>query len=354
MYLPELNLNSIEEFKSFNIDELFKIDCLTKTVPVVELKKVDGFIQIDIVDGVPRTNNLTEGITISSVKTKKVDSFNPLINLNTTETFKIIFKTSPNKPVAIVNHITGKFSFISSNITYVVLNEVNVDILETSNLYNENEVFVNNNRGFNIEYSNVSYSRVEELSNKHNLIYNYNGFVNSGSLDVVTLNQSGNICMNIWDMDLFNEGTCNVNGVISLKDTMKHGTICKINHKDRETISNQEFRHVLDGRSFAMYDGDSIVLNNAKDSNTSQHSKAIMLSNGARILNKPRLNIFTSEVKAAHGASVGKLNSEDIFYLKQRGFPEVTIKKLLINAFVTDVIDRIKSDIVKEFFNEKK
>lgn len=350
------DLKNIEEFKNFNINELFVNDYTLQIGGVENSKLEDGFITIKIVNGIPITTNLPKGIIISEECLTEIDSFNPLININFKQVdvlYNITFTENFETPVKVINYYTGKDSFTPSNIRFRIYNNKVLNILETTN--NRDKVFVNNNREFDIKNATINYSRVDSLSEKSNQIFNYYGTIDRGELNVISLNNSGHINMNIWDINLVSpKATCNVSGIIDIKSTMRHGTICKINHNAPETISSQEFRHIVDQESYAMYDGDSTILNCAKGSVTSQQSKSIMLSEHARVYNKPRLNIYTGEVKATHGATVGKLNPEDIFYLQQRGMSSLIIKKLLINAFIIDLLDKIESLKIREFLYDKK
>lgn len=367
MLLPNLELNKIDEFKNFSLNDLFNNEYTIKIDgELPEYNDNSDFFTIDIVNGVPSTRDISDGIEINNLSLGVVDTFNVITNMNIPFQdmgFEIAFTKSLTKPVLVKNFFTGNNSFTPSYIRYTLLNEAKIDLLETcitvnddnGNEATENVVTANNNREFNIVNATLNYSRVDQINEKSTLIFNYFGNIKKGKCTAVTLNNTGLLNMNNWDINLIDKDSfCSVYGVINLKNSMRHGTICKIKHFGKETFSTQEFRHILDGDCYAMYDGDSYIDNKAKDSVTSQNSKAIMLSNGSRILNKPRLNIFTGEVKATHGATVGKLNDDDIFYLKQRGLPFTKIKKILINAFVLDILDKVSCESIREFLYDKR
>lgn len=363
MNLPELNLNKIEEFKNFSLNEVFGKEYEVKIggdIPHQNSNdKFKDFLIINIVNGVPVLENISNEIEIKEFSFREVRSYNPIPNLNKdfqSILYEIQFKKCPSKPVVLVNYITDISSFIPGNIRFSVNIGGTINILEvTEGNLDIDEVFINNNREFNINNSFVNYSRADKLNKKSSIFNNYYGYVDNGTLNCISLDNTGSNSMNNWDVDLISaDSNCYVSSVIKLKDKMRHGSICKINHLAENSISNQEFRHVLDDDCYAMYDGDSTILNVAKNSSTAQKSRTIMLSDNARILNKPRLNIYTSEVKATHGASVGKLNDDDIFYLKQRGLPDNIIKELLVDAFVIDLINNIESEKIRGYLYDKR
>lgn len=360
MFLPDLNLNDIEEYKNFNLKDIVKNEYDLKIGgDFREIKKSnlsDKFHIIHLINGVPDVSTLPGFIEIESLDLVDVKSYNPFVNINReyqNVIYNLIFKVSSDLPVLVVNNYTDAGSFIPSNIRYTLKDGVEINLLESTN--SDMNILANSNREFNISNATLNYTRVDEISSGASLIYNYYGVIDGGILNAVGFNNSGYININNWDISLIREGTgCFICGIVILKEQMRQGNICKINHIDGGTKSSQEFSHILDGESYAMYDGDSTILKNTRDAVISQKSKTIMLSDNARILNKPRLNIYTGEVKATHGATVGSLNPDDIFYFKQRGFHDNVIKEMLINAFVTDLIDRVESEAIREYLYDKR
>lgn len=357
MFLPDPGLDSVEEFKQFNLSSLFKEEYKLVIGGSIHIKeKYMGFHEILVLNGVPVTESVPDFVEIREETGSIIESWNPFINFNCNfnkTKYNLIFKNNSIKPVIIRNIFTNDKSYIPSNIRYTVSENCSIDLLEICE--SDKDILIINNREINLNNSELNYASKQYVSSNTNLIYNYNGEVSDSVLNVVTFNDSGNICINNWNVNLLTpESVSHINGVVKLNERMKHGTVCKIYHHDKETESSQEFRHILDDDSTAMYDGDSSMTDKATDSVSTQQTKTIMLSDNARILNKPRLNIFTGEVKATHGASVGKLDEDEIFYLKQRGFPERVIKLILLDAFTADLLNRIKSNAVREVINDKR
>lgn len=356
MTLPELHLHTVDELRNFRGDLFTKEYNLVLGGSPVKLFKPDNFDLIHVVNGIPRKGGVVEGIEITAEKEADYQGWNPLVSL--TEHYSQIhyvirIHKNTQRPLIINNYYTESGSFVPSSLKIVVENSVTAHVLELN--HSSQEMLAVNNRNISVKDGFLNYARLDYTAGGTSLVYNYRGSVEKGAFNSVCLSDSGEYSLNNWEIRLMKEGAeSHISGVVSLKGEMEHGNICKIVHCEKQTVSSQEFRHILDGRSYAMYDGDSSIINAARDASSSQASRTIMLNKGARILNKPRLNIFTSEVKAVHGVTVGKLQPEDVFYMKQRGIPEDVVKKLLTEGFMNDLFDRIPSMPLREMFYEKR
>ena len=80
----------------------------------------------------------------------------------------------------------------------------------------------------------------------------------------------------------------------------------------------------------------------AQKTNAYQRNQNILLSDEATVNTKPQLEIFADDVKCTHGATIGQLDEEPMFYLRSRGIPENVARKLLLNAFADDIAEKIK------------
>ena len=98
----------------------------------------------------------------------------------------------------------------------------------------------------------------------------------------------------------------------------------------------------------AVFNGKIIVRQDAQKTNAKQTNKALLLSDDAQINTKPQLEIFADDVKCTHGAAIGQLDEDALFYLQARGIGEDDARNLLIHAFAGDVLDGVKEDVVRE------
>jgi len=106
---------------------------------------------------------------------------------------------------------------------------------------------------------------------------------------------------------------------------------------------------VLDGKSRGVFNGKVMVRQDAQKTNAFQENKTILLSEEALIDTKPQLEIFADDVKCTHGATVGQLDDESLFYLKSRGIGDDLGKTMLINAFADDVIMDLKYQDLRDY-----
>jgi Fe-S cluster assembly protein SufD len=124
-----------------------------------------------------------------------------------------------------------------------------------------------------------------------------------------------------------------------------------MDHAKPHCLSNELYKGVLNGKSRAVFNGKVLVRPDAQKTNAYQSNKNILLSPDATIDTKPQLEIFADDVKCSHGATVGQLDEESLFYLRSRGIPKDMARSILIRAFANDVFEEIKIDEVHEHLN---
>lgn len=116
----------------------------------------------------------------------------------------------------------------------------------------------------------------------------------------------------------------------------------RIHHEAPHTTSHQLFKNIVDGKGRTSVDGTVIVCAGAQLTHSDQLINNLMLSDEARVDNKPNLMIFADDVKCSHGATVGQVDPDQMFYLKTRGLSEKTAKELLTKSFAESVIDTVR------------
>jgi Fe-S cluster assembly protein SufD len=118
-------------------------------------------------------------------------------------------------------------------------------------------------------------------------------------------------------------------------------------HAVGNTRSTQLFKNIAGGHSRAVYQGKVSVAVGANGADSRQTAKGLLLGTRAEIDLKPELEILADDVKCAHGAAVGDLDAESLFYLRSRGLPEAEARALLMRAFLGDAIDQIESEDIR-------
>jgi Fe-S cluster assembly protein SufD len=132
-----------------------------------------------------------------------------------------------------------------------------------------------------------------------------------------------------------------LHGLLTLKDRREAHNNILIDHQAPHCRSNQLFKGVLSDVSRSSFEGKILVRQEAQKTEAFQLNNNLLLSERANADSKPNLEIFADDVKASHGATIGQLNAEHLFYLKTRGLRDIEAKKLLVNGFCREILDLI-------------
>ena len=135
-----------------------------------------------------------------------------------------------------------------------------------------------------------------------------------------------------------------VNGLYQTSGTQHMDNLTVIDHAQPNCNSHELYKGVLDGKSRGVFAGKIFVRPDAQKTDAKQTNKTLLLSDDATINSKPQLEIFADDVKCTHGATVGQLDGQQLFYLRARGIGEGQARALLTFAFANDIIRRIKID----------
>ena len=151
--------------------------------------------------------------------------------------------------------------------------------------------------------------------------------------------------------DLIGEGAdIALSGLMLGRGAAHLDTTLTINHAKPHGVSREVFRSLLDENAHGVYQGKVIVKQHAQKTDGKMMSKAILLHDGARMDNKPELEIFADDVVCGHGATVGGLDAEQIFYLQSRGIPRSEAEALLLEAFAAEMIEPVENESLKRHF----
>ena len=120
-----------------------------------------------------------------------------------------------------------------------------------------------------------------------------------------------------------------------------------VRHDAPSCASRQTVKNVLTGRSRGVFQGRIEVAREAQKTDGYQMSQALLLSPDAEIDTKPELEIFADDVKCSHGATVGALDPEQIFYLRTRGVPEAEARSILVRAFLAEAVEVVTNDAAR-------
>lgn len=133
-----------------------------------------------------------------------------------------------------------------------------------------------------------------------------------------------------------------LDGVYLPQGHQLHDNTIFVDHAATGCTSHQLYKGVLDGRGHGVFNGHIMVRPGADRTDANQKNKNLLLSDRAEIDTRPRLEIYTDDVKCTHGAAVGQLDEEALLYLRARAIPLEQARGLLIDAFVHEMLDRIE------------
>lgn len=174
---------------------------------------------------------------------------------------------------------------------------------------------------------------------------NSNFKINTVTLDGLIVRNNINI-----SVDGENSET-HMNGVIIAKSNSHIDNHTFVNHKVPNCFSNENYKYILEDKSTGVFNGRVIVQQHAQKINAYQKNANILLSDFAQINSKPELEIYADDVKCSHGSTTGQLDEDAIFYLQARGISKDKAKKLLVSAFVGEVLEQFSSDEMRNQIN---
>lgn len=165
---------------------------------------------------------------------------------------------------------------------------------------------------------------------------------------IVIINHGGRFGRIALDVALHDGADFDLGGIIIGGDVQNLEIITTVRHLGPGATSRQVVRCVVGGRAVGSYLGKVAVARAGQKTDAAQSFKALLLARGATANAKPELEIFADDVKCAHGATVGELDKNALFYLESRGVPPVQAQALLTRAFLSDALAGIAVDEVRE------
>jgi len=143
--------------------------------------------------------------------------------------------------------------------------------------------------------------------------------------------------------------SCVLNGLYLIGGRQHADHHTRIDHISPDCTSRETYKGVLSGRSHAVFNGKVVVHEGADGTDASQSNGNLLLSDHAEVDTKPELEIYADEVKCAHGATVGQLDLEQLFYLQSRGLDKASAKNVLTFAFADAALTQMKAAPVRRY-----
>ena len=188
------------------------------------------------------------------------------------------------------------------------------------------------------------YKLQEEGREAYHIAYIQAQLMRDARLESHSFSLGGSMVRNDIDAQLLKPGAhVGLNGLYVTKGSQHVDNHTLVDHISAHTSSDESYRGVMDDKSRAVFNGKVVVHKDAQKTDASQSNANLLLSDDAEIDTKPELEIYADDVKCSHGATVGQLDKNMLFYLRTRAIDEDTARSLLTFAFAEEVINRIDS-----------
>jgi len=175
----------------------------------------------------------------------------------------------------------------------------------------------------------------------------------NSSFDTTNITLGAQLSRHNLSVIMDHEGAeCWVDGLYIVGTGQHADTHSVIDHKQPHCTSHQLYKGILDGKARAVFNGKVFVRHGAQKTDAMQTNKNLLLSNEAHVDTKPQLEIFADDVKCAHGAAIGQLDEDELFYLSTRGIHSDLARNLLTYGFAEEVIAKIKVESIKSQLDE--
>jgi Fe-S cluster assembly protein SufD len=144
-------------------------------------------------------------------------------------------------------------------------------------------------------------------------------------------------------------GHCLLNGIFMPGGRQHIDNFMLVEHRAPHCDSRQFYNGILKESASGVFSGRIIVHEDAQKTDAKQTNRNLLLSDDAQIDSKPQLEIYADDVKCTHGATIGQLDEESIFYLRARGIPEETARTLLLFGFAAENLERMRQRPIRDY-----
>ncbi len=280
------------------------------------------------------TSMMNSGLPIRISENSNIEKPLQIIYLTTDTTDKLMnhprfdIHVGKNSKITILEHYVG-----STNVSYLTNAVSRFNLAKNSQLSHirlQEEDYASHHIGFtsyNIEADSLLKS----------------SFITDGAL----------LCRNDIKINFTAQGShAQINGLSVTKDNQHHDKHIIVNHSNSECQSDQLFKFVLSGDASGVFNGKVVVGEDTKSTNANQSNKNLVLSPSAVMNANPQLEIYAEDVKCSHGSTTGQIDAEALFYLRSRGLSYDEANRLILNGFISDILEKINNEEIKLYIND--
>lgn len=274
----------------------------------------------------------------------------------------ITVKSSPKTPVIHIIHVGGSESndgnstnLVSSRIRLAVEKQASVMLKESFVSYGDSHSFVHGVLDVSLaQGSRLSHVR-QHLSGNENRDFlgsSYARLARDAEYKNLNLVISGCWIREQIQIDLLDQGAHAQTDALYLGDDQQHIDFhTGINHLSAHTSSSQLYKSVLGGNSHGVFDGKIKISKGAQQVSAFQLNRNLLMADSARASTKPQMEIDADDVKCSHGATVGQLERDEIFYLQSRGISFDQAQRILAEGFAAEVLSRHPKELLGDVFD---
>jgi len=254
----------------------------------------------------------------------------------------------PMQMVSIINWDKGLF--IQTRNLVILGKNSKMTMVHCDDSTNQEAMFKNSvTEVFIDEGARLEHYKLQNLNNQSTLM-NSTWFrqMKDSSLKSNAITLNGGLIRNYTHTVLDGEGaSAEIYGVYLMDKTQHVDNQVVVDHAKPNCYSNELFKGILDNEASAAFNGHILVRKDAQQTNAFQNNKNILMTDTAKANAKPFLEIYADDVKCSHGATVGQLDPEAMFYLRQRGICEANARLLLLYAFAGEIVDKVSIEALK-------
>ncbi len=377
--------NKLEDWKYTNLRDIGKTEfrpqsatnIITEKVNSYKIKNLDAYVLV-FVNGFfePDFSNVVEDkdgdfiiTNLNNAKKKFIKLVEPhlgfqtrakdqfFVNLNSAFSQDGAFvyvkaKVKLDKPVHVINLVDGDLvaSYPRNLIVAEKLSEAQVvvtyETIDTSSALSNviNEVVV-------AEGAHVILDKIQnENGNTTHIGADFATQAKDSTFSINTIPLNAKLIRNNLNIVLDGPNSeANLYGAICLNGNIHVDNQTFVDHAKPNCESNELYKTVVNDKSTAIFNGKIYVNKIAQKTNAFQSNANILLSPDAKANSKPQLEIYADDVKCSHGCTIGQFDDEALFYLRARGIKESTAHKVLLDAFIGEVLDNIKNEAVRKY-----
>ena len=258
------------------------------------------------------------------------------------------------KPLIIYNYFSENLkNVILNNSNYIKLNKGSELTVVEYTIDNSKNNFIKNTLDKILIDNNAVFKNISIQNSKssgHFYRYTQTSLENNSDYQSFILTSGLKFNKSEIEVDLNKEkSNCSILSALNITENEHQEIKTRINHYAPNCESYQKIKNVVNENGKGVYQGKIFVKDVAQKTNAYQLSKALILNDKAEFDAKPELEIYADDVKCSHGSTSGSIDKDAIHYLMTRGIDVKTAKKLLINGFLNDILDKISDTNLKKF-----